>query len=1260
MKKRTIFSNYLIISIFFIFSFLFNFDVNAISNRYDVDSNSNIDSVDAQLTLRKAESMDMSATNWQESSITGDVDCNGVVNSDDAHLLLRKSIDADMSLTNWCYDSYEISIAKTTDGAEPSTDASFTVTVSPANNSGSAITGDIAYTGTATNGTDYATGDATFSIADGSDTAVITLSTTDDTDVEGTETIIATISNASVGTITTDNASADLTDDDNYSLSIAKTTDGAEPSTDASFTVTVSPANNSGSAITGDIAYTGTATNGTDYATGDATFSIADGSDTAVITLSTTDDTDVEGTETIIATISNASVGTITTDNASADLTDDDTVDTDKSIYIIGDSTVRRHNVTWDVMSCSAGNTDNTLQGWGDSLNIYMIHSENQINRARQGAAAKEFLDGPPGGTNDQIFRQFVDQSTPLNRYWSPTETAIQNDSKNKFLLIQFGSSNEVRYYDTVCDGDPRGKETCTEEEFKDAVKYYIDRAKALGATPILITTPVSRIKNPDGSQNDNRGPYPGYVADLATSENVQLLDLHAKTLEEFGKYSETKLREVFGQCVHDPGGSNERVDTTHFEPGGANIVAGWIKELACDLPNQALCEQFSTTVDHVIPTISLVGDYTTSIEQGDNFTDPGSSAQDDVDGDISANVVVTGSVDTNIVGTYELKYNVSDNAGNQAIEVTRVVNVLPSLYVYEDAEDSDISDWTVYAGDVGVVSNIEDVAKGSRVIKLSGPNGTGDGFRYGSGDFFNDSDKFVISWDMNFSNNYRFYVSVGTSAGDKTMYYDSSDTSGVVSGMYKIGLGAGTKDGNWHTIVRNLIDDMHSIDPAIDVNKVYRIAVRGSGMIDNVKMMKQTTSSGNNVKPVVTINGDAVVTVAVSATYSDAGATASDDSDGDITSDISTDNPVDTAVEGDYTVTYTVHDSTGNGAYAKRTVQVRDNMSMIEDAEDGDTVGWDMYGDTSGATITNVVDADKNSNVLAFNGNGLNAGYRYIDINELSDFTVSWRLKYSEPFKFMVKVRTDNHNPLYVYYAPDDLDDGFYTDTYDYIHNAVGADLDSGEWESFTRDIEADIKRFLPNDTLQEIISFRVRGSGRVDDISTSLRNSSSKFAFGGHTYEIVKTARTWQDASDDAESKGGYLANIGSKLENDEIYARLSKYITSSEYSNTVASNGGNASYVWIGGTDSATEGTWIWKNTEEQFWNGDVGGTAVNGLFTNWGRDTSKTQHEPDNSGDQDALAMAITEWTLGSGNLGQTSQWNDLKATDSLYYIIEYNN
>ncbi len=80
---------------------------------------------------------------------------------------------------------------------------------------------------------------------------------------------------------------------------------------------------------------------------------------------------------------------------------------------------------------------------------------------------------------------------------------------------------------------------------------------------------------------------------------------------------------------------------------------------------------------DTVAPVIALNGDALIDLIQNDSFTDPGATANDDTDGDISGNIVVGGdTVDTSVIGTYVITYDVSDAAGNAATQVTRTVNV--------------------------------------------------------------------------------------------------------------------------------------------------------------------------------------------------------------------------------------------------------------------------------------------------------------------------------------------------------------------------------------------------------------------------------------------------------------------------------------------------------------------------------------------------------------------------------------------------------
>lgn len=82
-------------------------------------------------------------------------------------------------------------------------------------------------------------------------------------------------------------------------------------------------------------------------------------------------------------------------------------------------------------------------------------------------------------------------------------------------------------------------------------------------------------------------------------------------------------------------------------------------------------------TADEVAPIITLNGSATMQVYQGSAFNDPGAVAIDDRDGDISTNITVSGAVDVNTLGEYQISYNVSDAAGNVAQTITRNVIVL-------------------------------------------------------------------------------------------------------------------------------------------------------------------------------------------------------------------------------------------------------------------------------------------------------------------------------------------------------------------------------------------------------------------------------------------------------------------------------------------------------------------------------------------------------------------------------------------------------
>ncbi|MDB4152464.1 BspA family leucine-rich repeat surface protein [Flavobacteriaceae bacterium] len=81
-------------------------------------------------------------------------------------------------------------------------------------------------------------------------------------------------------------------------------------------------------------------------------------------------------------------------------------------------------------------------------------------------------------------------------------------------------------------------------------------------------------------------------------------------------------------------------------------------------------------------PTITLTGSSTITLLVGDTYTDPGATATDEIDGNLTSSITIAGSVDTSSAGTYAIVYSVSDAAGNST-SVTRsvVVSVVATIY---------------------------------------------------------------------------------------------------------------------------------------------------------------------------------------------------------------------------------------------------------------------------------------------------------------------------------------------------------------------------------------------------------------------------------------------------------------------------------------------------------------------------------------------------------------------------------------------------
>ncbi len=253
-------------------------------------------------------------------------------------------------------------------------------------------------------------------------------------------------------------------------------------------------------------------------------------------------------------------------------------------IVIIGPSTVYIANEINEAVH--EDKSDCRLEGWGQRLYEFASDENKIYNYARPGSSSASFFDSSEGESRVNQMLWGPDR----DHYWAKTKEKMREFEKG-LLLIQYGANEKVT----------------DEVDFKNNIRRYIDEAKELNFTPVLITEIEKRKRNADGTVVHDRGDYPKWMKEVATEKGLRVLDLNSKSFKEYSRYTDKEWDEKFAKCW-SRWGSKSKQDT-HFEPKGAKIVAGWIKELACEDKNSLLCKQllgskkpFKLNSDNFIP----------------------------------------------------------------------------------------------------------------------------------------------------------------------------------------------------------------------------------------------------------------------------------------------------------------------------------------------------------------------------------------------------------------------------------------------------------------------------------------------------------------------------------------------------------------------------------------------------------------------------------------------------------------------------------
>ncbi|WP_281322187.1 S8 family serine peptidase [Flavobacterium aestivum] len=92
-------------------------------------------------------------------------------------------------------------------------------------------------------------------------------------------------------------------------------------------------------------------------------------------------------------------------------------------------------------------------------------------------------------------------------------------------------------------------------------------------------------------------------------------------------------------------------------------------------LAQNGAINNWTVTIERAKPTITLLGDAVVSLNKGCVYAEAGVTAKDNLNADIVAGVVTSGTVDVNTPGQYTLTYTAKDALNNES-SVTRTVNV--------------------------------------------------------------------------------------------------------------------------------------------------------------------------------------------------------------------------------------------------------------------------------------------------------------------------------------------------------------------------------------------------------------------------------------------------------------------------------------------------------------------------------------------------------------------------------------------------------
>ena len=415
-------------------------------------------------------------------------------------------------------------------------------------------------------------------------------------------------------------------------------------------------------------------------------------------------------------------------------------------------------------------------------------------------------------------------------------------------------------------------------------------------------------------------------------------------------------------------------------------------------------------------------------------------------------NKILSHTIDNNLkVATWvpEMESSTVKSKINAKSSYTPTVNILSQKIITTgDTTDG----WMVYDNSPAgaTIESIHDIVKGN-VLKFTGDglnNGYVVGYSFAKGSSWNDTANKTIKWTMNYSEDYIIYVRVMTKFGYRYLYYTNSNQNyGEIN-----------------------YDKPHYIH-------------NGLGTASNDGMWRTFAR--------------------------------------DLSYDLKRHQPDNEIISVD-------------GFFIRGSGLIDDvelfstnsqhtNEVIYENAEDGKNSRWNIYTTGYEGTVSNIEDTEKSSRVIELDGDGINTGYILGGWNKENGWQhtinkkISWDMNYCENFVVYISVETEQGH-RFITYSP--LSDTTFASNpnygegkkvygdYTYIHLGLNPNTKACSWKTVSRDLEADLKRYEPSNSITFVNAFLVRGSGKFDNIVMFDLNYIGYYDTSGSARDVVLSA--------------------------------------------------------------------------------------------------------------------------------------------------------